>query len=340
MDTVDTSVWQIDPQAFPEQDDVSEKIKFWLKYAVLAPSAHNTQPWRWEIAGGSLLVYRDPAHTLAVGDPTLRETTLSIGTFIENFIIAANHWGHGVTVSDTVWTVNDELFAKLTVADSAQALTVDPALFDGLVKRHTNRGPYKPEPIAPELVEKLTALAEFGVGIFPIVDPAAKERIAQLVGQGTKIALSMRPMRQELSELIFREDQPRESGMMLESMMEQPPATTVDHVAWFKEEFDVDQEAAYWQQVFATSPLHVVIGTQADGPEAWLNAGRVMERVLVLAAANGLNHSLAAAPVEIPPLAPQLRKEADMAYRPQALFRLGVPEKPEFTKYSTRRSAD
>jgi nitroreductase len=325
-----TSVWQIDPQAFPEQAELSEKIKFWLKYAVLAPSAHNTQPWRWEIADNTLSVYRDPVHTLAVGDPTLRETTLGIGAFIENFIIAANHWGHEVAVSDIAWTVNDMLLAKLTVSSPAQAVTVDSALFDGLVKRHTNRGPYKPEPLASELI---------GVGIFAITDPAAKERIAQLVGQGTKIALSMRPMRQELSELLFREDQPKESGMMLESMMEQPPASSVDHAAWFKEQFDVDTEAAYWQQVFTTSPLHVIIGTQADGPEAWLNAGRVMERVLVMAAANGLNHSLAAAPVEIPPLAPQLRKEADLAYRPQALFRLGIPEKPEFTKYSTRRPA-
>ena len=89
---------------------------------------------------------------------------------------------------------------------------------------------------------------------------------------------------------------------------------------------------------FANSPTLLVIGTQIDGPEAWIPAGRLMERILLVAASNKLTHDISAAPIEIPTLSPILRREISSDYRPQVLIRIGEPMDIKFTRFSVRRT--
>ena len=66
-----------------------------LRYASLAPSGHNTQPWfvrrsdkqQW-------IVGADLKHRLPAVDPNNRELLLSIGAFVENLAIAAAAFGY------------------------------------------------------------------------------------------------------------------------------------------------------------------------------------------------------------------------------------------------------
>ena len=37
--------WQIKEQDFPHKGSVTEQLLFLLRYAILAPWSHNTQPW-------------------------------------------------------------------------------------------------------------------------------------------------------------------------------------------------------------------------------------------------------------------------------------------------------
>ncbi|NGN69483.1 hypothetical protein G5C51_37050 [Streptomyces sp. A7024] len=53
-----------------------------------APSAHNTQPWTLDYAD-HLTIGWDPARELPAGDPTRRDLYLSLGAFIETYLIAA-----------------------------------------------------------------------------------------------------------------------------------------------------------------------------------------------------------------------------------------------------------
>ena len=65
-------------------------------YASLAPSGHNTQPWQLEL-GQSSTEWRltlNPACCLREVDPYNREAMLSLGTFLENLIQSAPHFGY------------------------------------------------------------------------------------------------------------------------------------------------------------------------------------------------------------------------------------------------------
>jgi nitroreductase len=330
-----SAAWQIDSAAFPSGSN-EDKLHFLLQYAVLAPSAHNTQPWRWELDGASVVVYRDPEYTLKIGDPTMRETFLGLGAFVENLVTAAEGFGLTATVTELAETVADLKIARVTIKNLEAAKLVQPELLEAISNRHTNRGAYAPEPIADAILQELKVLIEQDAKIFLITDQQARTAIAELVGKGTKIALSMNGMKRELADLVTFESSEVETGMTVEAMSEVPPKTG-DSKAWLLNDFDATKEAKIWQDHFTTSPLQVIIATEYDGPESWIVAGRLMERALLIGARHGLMHCISAAPVEIPVLAPLLRQQIDTSYRPQVLFRLGKPINKNFTRHSNRR---
>ena len=87
--------WKIKEENFPETGGIEEKIRFLLNYAILAPSFHNTQPWKFSIKGNNIEVYADFTRQLPEVDPEKRELYISVGCAISNLLIAAEHFGFG-----------------------------------------------------------------------------------------------------------------------------------------------------------------------------------------------------------------------------------------------------
>jgi hypothetical protein len=65
-----------------------------LHHAALAPSGHNSQPWRVRIvAPDEWIIEADPSRRLPSVDPQNREAMLSLGAFTENLVLAAGSYG-------------------------------------------------------------------------------------------------------------------------------------------------------------------------------------------------------------------------------------------------------
>jgi hypothetical protein len=70
-----------------------------LYHASLAPSGHNSQPWRVRIENpDNWIIQADAARRLPCVDPQNREMMLSLGTFIENLSLAAGAVGLGTDI--------------------------------------------------------------------------------------------------------------------------------------------------------------------------------------------------------------------------------------------------
>ena len=72
--------WHVAAEAFPRTGPVEEQLRFLAGYAILAPSIHNTQPWKFRIHGPTLDLYADRERALPVADPW--ERTLVILSLI------------------------------------------------------------------------------------------------------------------------------------------------------------------------------------------------------------------------------------------------------------------
>jgi nitroreductase len=61
---------------FPITGSVEARLRAAVKYAVLAPSSHNTQPWLFRVAPGDSELYADRSRGLPVVDPRDRELVM------------------------------------------------------------------------------------------------------------------------------------------------------------------------------------------------------------------------------------------------------------------------
>src|SRR5262245_66630038 len=69
--------WTVSEAGYPATGQPSEKLRFLLRYAILAPSGHNTQPWLFRLRDQRLQVYAERARALPVVDPEDQELTIS-----------------------------------------------------------------------------------------------------------------------------------------------------------------------------------------------------------------------------------------------------------------------
>ncbi len=76
----------------PEMLDVA-------RYAALAPSGHNTQPWRLRIRAGRLDILPDLSRRTPIVDPDDHHLFVSLGCAAENLALAAGARGYPGQVS-------------------------------------------------------------------------------------------------------------------------------------------------------------------------------------------------------------------------------------------------
>jgi nitroreductase len=69
--------WHICEAAFPRQGSPSAQLRHLLHYAVVAPSGHNTQPWRFRVTGDGVELFADRTRALPVAVSLLRRFTRS-----------------------------------------------------------------------------------------------------------------------------------------------------------------------------------------------------------------------------------------------------------------------
>ncbi len=66
----------------------------WIAKAQAAPSVHNVQPARWRVENDAILLVKDCARSLPVGDPGGNDAAISLGAAAEGLYVAAAHSGY------------------------------------------------------------------------------------------------------------------------------------------------------------------------------------------------------------------------------------------------------
>ena len=112
------SAWNVDEYDFPRQGTLEEKLKFLLNYAVLAPSLHNSQPWKFTVHAAEIRVHADLTRQLRVADPDARELYISVGCALENLLTAATYFGLSASVAYFPDPKNELWVATVTFKDN------------------------------------------------------------------------------------------------------------------------------------------------------------------------------------------------------------------------------
>ena len=155
---VTKDAWEIREQDFPAAASIELQLRFLLRYAILAPSTRNTQPWRFAVEADSVRLFADTERGQPVSDPNERELYISLGCALENLLVVAEHFGFRHEVTYFPEPGNAELAASVAFAPGG---TPSPAragiTVDTIVQRHNDNGVYRSVALPEEVLRRLEA---------------------------------------------------------------------------------------------------------------------------------------------------------------------------------------
>lgn len=312
-----------------------------LSYAVLAPNAHNRQPWSVDLSEpDALTLYCDLDRRLPQTDPFDRQITVSLGCFIELFTLAAAEEGFGVDVEvfpegESAPRLDARPVAHLRLVTGTG--TRDP-LFGQIVNRHTNKEPFDTTRTVPaDDVQAILASSRASgrLKTSSTLDLAKTEALRELTWRGHEIeSFTPRTMQESVdlmrigkAEVLANPDGIDLSGPLFEALnvaglltREQvaDPTTTA-----FQQGMDI------YREIIGSAMGYVWLISDGDSRAEQIAAGRAYVRMHLEATARGIDmHPLSQALQEYEEIA-ALYDEAKVALgvRPtqtvQMLARIG-----------------
>jgi hypothetical protein len=200
--------------AAPEAKSADPRIRA-AAFAILAPSAFNSQPWLVKLPRDDILMLRcDLACRLPNSDPCDRMMTISLGSFLELLRMAAAEQGYRVEIEpfplgEPGAQLDDRPIAsvKFIRGDAIQ----DP-LFAQVLERRTCRRPFEKKLVDAHLLRQICAVAPGRVGVESSNNPKFVNRIALLAFQAFEVEKRTPRMNQEQIRLIRLGDEEAEAS--------------------------------------------------------------------------------------------------------------------------------
>lgn len=289
--------------------------------AMLAPSSHNSQPWRFRLHDHCIELLADRSRALPVNDPDDRELHISCGCALMNMRLAAARANLGIEVQLLPDAANPDLLARITecsLTDDQEALA---PLADLIPSRHTARSNYEAGLDASDLVSELRQWTKHeGVQLAAVSSEAQRQRIANLVAQGDRALWADSAWRQELARWMLPPN--RGEGLAVSALWS-PFVRSL--IRWFNLGSMIARKNT---GLVEKAPLLLVLSSCGDGPRQWLETGQALQRVLLGCCQRGYQGAFLNQPIQVNRLRQRLARVTGLT-SPQILLRVGKPvERP------------
>ncbi len=303
--------------ALAANPDLQELVRF----ATLAPSGHNTQPWRFRIEPDRIGLLPDFARRTPIVDPDDHHIFVGLGCAAENLVLAAAATGR-VAEMESAAPQNGAIAFRFRSGKPSES-----ALFTAIPHRQSTRGDYDGTTISTADLRMLATAAEMpGVQTILITERKGIDRVRDLVVTGNTTQMSDVAFIRELKHwLRYNPRDAMRTGDGLFSVASGTPALP----SWagpllFDRLVTAETEnKRYASQLAASAGVAVFVGASAD-PDHWMRVGRACQRFALQATALGLKCAFINQPVEVPGLRPELASLVGaVGQRPDLVMRFG-----------------
>lgn len=291
-----------------------------VRHAVLAPSSHNTQCWRFAVEKDAITVLPDFSRRCPAVDPDDHHLFVSLGCAAENLVQAAR--AHGLRGE-----------AEFDAASGAVHITLSPVaaeatdLFKALASRQSTRAVYDGKPIAADDLNRLQAAAQSDrIRLLLLTDRPALENVLDFVVQANTAQMNDPAFVNELKAWIrFNGNDAVRLGDGLFSKSSGNPEVP----AWLGERvFSLfltpqAENEKYVKHLRSSAGVAVFAGAKEDKAH-WVEVGRAYERFALQASALGIRTAHVNMPVEVAWLRPKFAEAIGLGRtRPDLVVRFG-----------------
>ena len=292
-----------------------------IAYAILAPSAHNTQPWIFFIKKNTVEIKPNMQLRLKISDPSNRELYISLGTAAENLAQAAKAFGlqHKTTIAQNESKITSILFEILGNSISND---LDTKLLSALKTRHTNRNLFENKPLPEKFLNFLDDLNVPGIYVTHYESATLRNSLANLSGLAAAEAFQDKAFRIELSNWVKPNLKRFRSGMpgytlgfpwLISFIM--PFVIRTFDIGTIQKKMHID-----W---INHSACCLVISVAQENSTSLINVGRIFEQIAIEAEKINIRSAILTAPIEIGQWPYKLKELVGLPGRPVLFARLG-----------------
>jgi nitroreductase len=297
-----------------EQDTLLET----LDLARLAPSIHNSQPWRWRLEPGAVRLYADLRRWLPVTDQDGRDLMLSCGAALHHLRVALAAYGIAATVHRMPDPDEPDLLAVLNLDPNAIA---EPGLgsVEPIGRRRTDRRRFNPWPLPQQFLDQLVqCAAEQGAVLRAVADLPTRNKLVAAIAEAARVQAATPGYPEETTAWSARTTSP--DGIPAANI----PRSDQERAAVPMRDFrdgTLDQPADT-----EDGAVLLALGTSSDDRLSQLRAGEAMSAVLLRATELELATSPLSQPLEVADTRTTLREAVlHGTLSPQLILRVGWP---------------
>jgi hypothetical protein len=273
-------------------------VKEIIKAAASAPSVANSQPWFFSSTNSTIYVHLDKKRADSFGNAGNTVSYVNFGAVIENIIIAAHNFGFDTKL---LFFPEDKTDSIIVQIDLVKVTHMDSSLFEFIFKRHTNRRPFKREPIPALISKSLIDIADSfkGSHLYWISDQPTINRLALLIKQTDTIMYEHPRLHADLfkwirwtGEEVIRTGDGLSIKSLEVSKLQEAGFKFLS--SWktmnFLNRFGVSRFVSNYSYKLAKSSAAIgLIVMDSNIPEDFINGGRLFERIWITATSQGLS---------------------------------------------------
>jgi hypothetical protein len=331
--------WKISVHDFEKQKNNFEKLAFFIKFGLLAPSSHNSQPWEFEINEKDLLIkiFKAKERVLPIGDPNDDLCYVSIGCVTENIIISADYFGFS---SEIIYEENiqGDLCLTLKFTKDHEVTCDSEHLVHQISKRIVNRGKYENKPLPENFLEEIKEFSDENHEIVFVDDRKKIFSIGEIANYASIKLMDSHIFRKELSDHVKNNFTKSyvgipAFGMGINNLLSLFVPTLVK--IFNMDKASKNQNLALFKK---HTPLLVVIASKNDSKKAKIISGRLYQKISLYAMAENIKTSPWGAITVHKESREKLKNFLNTGFHPDFLFRMGYNEKDP--KHSPRLLID
>jgi nitroreductase len=281
-----------------------------------APSIHNTQPWRWRLAGDTMDLFVERGRMLDVTDPDGRLATLSCGAALHHARIALAAHGWRAAVRRLPDPADPDHLASVHVEGPAPIGPDTERRAQNIRVRHTERRPVTGDPVGPAELSAITEAVESQGTRLHVLRPEQIYDLAAATSHAQGVESAETQWQQELARWT---DGGRSAGTGVPDgvIPRVTPATTLPGRD-FGRHGDLPVGDGHDQ-----SAVFGVLYGPADDPIDWLRAGEALSALWLVAVELHVSVLPLSAPIEVAVARENVRRLLSDLGHPYLAVRLG-----------------
>lgn len=327
------AAWNVKEKHFPKNGKMESKLKFLVRYAILAASGLNSQPWIFKIKDNTIEIWADNTRQRPQIDPEDRELYISLGCAMANLEIAARYFG--MMFEKEYGEEDGNLAAKFKFAEG-KTVSEKKEYFKAITKRRVNREDYNGKSIPKEIIEKLEEEhKEYGEARLKLLtQKEIKNELAKLVEKSSQIWFKSNDLVDELEYWLQDDLSLNKDGLSTGVLNLYKLAIEVKHLL-SRSDKSIISKSQRDRDLVETAQAIAIIWVEKENKKNWLMAGELYERLALYLTNFEIQNAFFNTVIELKNQRIKMEKLLGIKGKSQLLLRFGYSDKK--VAHSSRR---